>query len=116
MPKKRTTEEMRVYQAARRARIREATGQVIADNPEKVTEHQAGKPTLGYLVGQTFKAMTDAGDAPRIDQDGAEIQSALREQLTMAVPPLTQEEARQQARAQQAQRDGWLKKLSKEKK
>lgn len=43
--------------------LRETVEQVIADNPQSVADYQAGKTkAIGFLVGQTMKAMRGKAD------------------------------------------------------
>ena len=38
---------------------------VLAANPKAVADHEAGKPVIGFLVGQVMKASAGAADAAR---------------------------------------------------
>ena len=55
---------------------------VIADNPKAVADYRAGKPTIGYLVGQVMKA-TGGQANPGL------VQTAVRARLETADAPGT---------------------------
>ena len=38
----------------------------IAANPRAVADHHAGRPVIGFLVGQVMKATAGAADAARV--------------------------------------------------
>ena len=49
--------------------LRETVEQVIADNPQSVADYQAGKTkAIGFLVGQTMKAMRGKADAGLVNK------------------------------------------------
>lgn len=49
--------------------LRETIGKVIAENPQSVADYQAGKTkAIGFLVGQTMKAMRGKADPGMVNQ------------------------------------------------
>jgi aspartyl-tRNA(Asn)/glutamyl-tRNA(Gln) amidotransferase subunit B len=66
-------------QISDRAALDEIIARVIADNPKAVADYRAGKPTIGFLVGQVMKATGGQANA-------ALVQSAIRERLEKASP------------------------------
>ena len=49
--------------------LRRAVEKVIADNPQSVTDYRGGKEkAIGFLVGQTMKAMKGKADPGMVNQ------------------------------------------------
>ena len=49
--------------------LRSVVEQVIADNPQSVSDYRSGKEkALGFLVGQTMKAMKGKADPVSVDR------------------------------------------------
>ena len=49
--------------------LRETIEKVIAENPQSVSDYQAGKTkAIGFLVGQTMKAMKGKADPGMVNQ------------------------------------------------
>ena len=49
--------------------LRERIEKVIAENPQSVSDYQAGKTkAIGFLVGQTMKAMKGKADPGMVNQ------------------------------------------------
>ena len=49
--------------------LREVVEKVIAENPQSVEDYHAGKKkAIGFLVGQTMKAMHGKADPAKINQ------------------------------------------------
>lgn len=62
-------EEKGLKTVCSQSELREAVSRVLADNPQSVTDYRSGKKkAIGFLVGQTMKAMQQKADPAMVNQ------------------------------------------------
>jgi aspartyl-tRNA(Asn)/glutamyl-tRNA(Gln) amidotransferase subunit B len=66
-------------QISDRGALDEIVARVLAENAKAVADYRAGKPTIGFLVGQVMKATGGQANAGLV-------QAAIRERLEAGAP------------------------------